>query len=152
MNNYVQEIITEQEPNAEEELYIKELMVHDQVVNLNLLDMNSDDEEYLDEKIFSSNAFVLVCSDEQKNSIVAIDELIEEILFVKRVDISQIPIVLVQNRSSSSNDHTLEKRAKELNVPYCYVSPKSNEELSNLFENVLIREVIQKLSPLKKYY
>ncbi|EFC41901.1 ras family small GTPase [Naegleria gruberi] len=152
LNNYVQGTITEQDPNSEEELYLKELKVYDQVVKVNLLDMNGDDEEYLDERIFSSNAFVLVCSEEQKNSIVAINELIEEILFVKRVDISQIPIVIVQNRSGNSTDHSLEERAKQLNVPYCYVSAKSNDELANLFENVLIRQLIQKQSPLKQFY
>jgi len=147
--NYVQGIYVEQHLDSFEELYVKELKVNDQIISLNLLDMAAHNEEYLDERIHNSNAFVLVCSADQKSSLQAINELIDEIKFIKRKEVSAIPIVIVQNKSDiGQNDKSVETVAKEIGVPYCLVSSKNISELNTLFNDVLIREIVKKQSPL----
>ena len=150
ITNYMENI-----PSSGDDLYSKELKVYDQVISLNLLDVNGDEEEYLDERIHNSNAFILVCCNNQKNTIDILNELVEEIQFVKRTDVSKIPIVLVQINeaiSNSEDNSALTNIAKKLNVPHCWVSASNRDALNNLFEHVLLNEVMKKQSPLKQYF
>ncbi|KAG2382286.1 hypothetical protein C9374_005488 [Naegleria lovaniensis] len=150
ITNYMENI-----PSSGDDLYSKELKVHDQIISLNLLDVNGDEEEYLDERIHNSNAFVLVCCNNQKNTIDILNELVEEIQFVKRTDVSQIPIVLVQISeavSNSEDNSALTNIAKKLNVPHCWVSASNRDNLKQLFEHTLLNEIMKKQSPLKQYF
>ncbi|KAL9654054.1 hypothetical protein ABK040_011598 [Willaertia magna] len=155
--NYVHNIFVEQHLSSFEELYTKELLIHEQPITLHLLDMAAHNEEYLDERFLNADAFIFVYSlDQFDNSLQRLYELLKEIKQIRRKNLNEIPILLVQNKTDTTNienqdkfDLLVKEKVQSLYVdveslPIYHISARNIPELKNLFENLLIQEIIQK--------